>query len=102
MKNKRLQCKDLSDKTILQFLNGPFVGWAAPGWGTWFRYDNTVPPNSVYKVLPADTPERLVLAKMRNMIDRGVINGCTCGCRGDFEITAKGKDLLTKLQSGQP
>jgi hypothetical protein len=29
-------------------------------------------------------PDKLVLAKARKLIRRGVIDGCVCGCRGDF------------------
>lgn len=33
-------------------------------------------------------PPKIVLAKFRSMIKRGIIEGCPCGCRGDFkEIT---------------
>lgn len=29
-------------------------------------------------------PLKVVLAKARRLINRGVITGCACGCRGDF------------------
>lgn len=38
-------------------------------------------------------PENLVLAKARKLIRRGLMSGCACGCRGDFEVTAKGRAL---------
>lgn len=31
-------------------------------------------------------PEKVVRAKLSSMIKRGVIDGCTCGCRGDFNV----------------
>lgn len=31
-------------------------------------------------------PEKVVLAKARKLIKAGVIGGCGCGCRGDFEV----------------
>jgi hypothetical protein len=31
-------------------------------------------------------PRKVVLAKAKRLIDRKVIDGCPCGCRGDFEI----------------
>jgi hypothetical protein len=31
-------------------------------------------------------PEKVVLAKLRRLVKRGVITGCACGCRGDFEL----------------
>lgn len=29
-------------------------------------------------------PPKLVLAKARKLIRRGLVTGCACGCRGDF------------------
>jgi hypothetical protein len=31
-------------------------------------------------------PDKVVLAKAKRLVKRGLISGCTCGCRGDFEI----------------
>lgn len=31
-------------------------------------------------------PEKVLLAKAKRLIKRGLIDGCACGCRGDFEI----------------
>lgn len=33
-------------------------------------------------------PQRLVLAKARRLLKQGLIDGCACGCRGDFELRA--------------
>lgn len=33
---------------------------------------------------------KLLIAKLAHMQRRGLIDGCTCGCRGDFEVTEKG------------
>jgi hypothetical protein len=30
-------------------------------------------------------PEKVVLAKAKRLIRRGLVDGCACGCRGDFE-----------------
>ena len=30
-------------------------------------------------------PEKVVLAKARRLIRRRILDGCACGCRGDFE-----------------
>lgn len=35
--------------------------------------------------------------EMQNLIDVGLINGCTCGCRGDFAITPKGEEYLREV-----
>ena len=34
-------------------------------------------------------PEKVVRAKAKRLIRRGLVTGCTCGCRGDFEITSE-------------
>ncbi len=31
-------------------------------------------------------PQKVVLAKARRLINRGLIDGCACGCRGDFRV----------------
>lgn len=31
-------------------------------------------------------PEKVVLAKARAVIKKGRMEGCTCGCRGDFDL----------------
>lgn len=35
-------------------------------------------------------PENVVLAKVKRLIKRGLVEGCTCGCRGDFQIRRTG------------
>lgn len=34
-------------------------------------------------------PSKVVLAKAKRLINRKVISGCDCGCRGDFEIVGE-------------
>ena len=31
-------------------------------------------------------PPKVVIAKCRSLIKRGLMHGCTCGCRGDFYL----------------
>jgi hypothetical protein len=31
-------------------------------------------------------PPKVVTAKLRSMINRKLISGCVCGCRGDFKV----------------
>jgi hypothetical protein len=44
-----------------------------------------------------DVPYKVVLAKVRSLKRRGLLDGCTCGCRGDFEMTAAGIAHLQAL-----
>ncbi len=62
-------------------------------WATWFPGLG----NSVANAFPSWAPESLVLPKMRLMIHDGLIDGCTCGCRGEYEITEKGRSILASF-----
>lgn len=33
-----------------------------------------------------DVPERVLLSKLAALVRRNLLEGCTCGCRGDFQI----------------
>lgn len=41
-------------------------------------------------------PDKVVLAKARRLIRRGLMDGCDCGCRGDFVLTDAGRELLAE------
>ena len=82
------QCKDIPDKPIMEFLlknKGHLCNW-------YFENEKDV-TNAMPKNI---TSEKLILAKMKQLIKRGLVDGCTCGCRGDFEITQKGEEWLLK------
>jgi repressor of nif and glnA expression len=49
---------------------------------------------SVTHAMPEGTPRKVVRAKMRKLDKAGLIRGCHCGCRGDYELTEKGKEEL--------
>jgi hypothetical protein len=92
-----MQCKDIPDRPVLQFLvDRP---WSDIRNATWFatatEAHGDYGANSVLLAMPPNTPEKLALAKMRSLIRRGLVDGCPCGCRGDFEITAKGRSILS-------
>lgn len=62
-----------------------------PGWV--FTYDliHSFPP---WEACPPHERSKLIRAKATRVIGRGLMTGCTCGCRGDFELTEKGERLL--------
>ena len=41
--------------------------------------------SAIEEGLPA-FPKKVVLAKLRQMVNKGRLQGCACGCRGDFLI----------------
>ncbi len=46
---------------------------------------------------PDDVPTKVIRAKLEKLIRRGLMDGCTCGCRGDYELTDKGREMLGVL-----
>lgn len=54
--------------------------------------------NDVFYAMPAGTTPRRALAVMRYLHFRGLVGGCPCGCRGDFEITDRGLALLGRAR----
>ena len=87
-----MQCKDIPDGPILQFLA------RCPGeWHSWYFRDG----KDVRTAMPGgfSLDDRLVLAKMRGLIRRGLVAGCPCGCRGDYEITDKGLAEITEAEA---
>lgn len=84
----KLQCKDISDVPVLRLLA---------------RFDSHATifegfANSVQQGMPANTPKNLVRAKMDSLIRRKLVDGCTCGCRGDFKLTDAGREALATRQ----
>jgi hypothetical protein len=75
-----MKCKDIPDRPILEMLAQNPAQWHNWCWPKW----------NVCDAMPKDIPPKLAHAKMRMMIRRGVVDGCPCGCRGDFTITPKG------------
>lgn len=44
-------------------------------------------------------PSKLLRAKLRRLMARGLVDGCDCGCRGDWHLTPNGWDAW--LASGE-
>lgn len=100
-----MQCKDIPDLPIVEFV----AALDNKRWGTWFMPDDPVQHhhpdtfNSVYPLFGEVVPHKLMLAKMANLMKRGLIDGCPCGCRGDYEITKKGRAFVVEqIAAGAP
>jgi hypothetical protein len=99
MKRKAVQAKHLPAEEILGVValyNGghqpPVEGPTfrnGPRWCLMYDLEERFP----------DLPYKVVLAKCRSLLKQGMLRGCGCGCRGDFEITPKG---LTYLKEHLP
>lgn len=105
-----MQAKDISDEAVIELVracvearcNGDETwGWhgGRPGYQRPKEHEAVLgsPPETptshwanrwdIAKAL-GNLPEKVVLAKLRGLVKRGMITGCACGCRGDFELPA--------------
>ena len=91
-----MQCKDIDAIPILRTLyNNGIVRWSWI-WGKESTDGGDVHYGSVQWGFPDNCPRKLVAAKMKSLIGKGLVDGCTCGCRGDFELTTDGLVYLYK------
>jgi hypothetical protein len=75
----------IPDRPILEFLARQ-TGWSTHGPG------HIMP--TVQDAMPAGTPVDVQHAKMCTLATRGLVTGCTCGCRGDWELVQAGRDIV--------
>lgn len=85
-----MKTSDISDDAILNLLADHQGEWAF-----WHIDDLSFhsEPGKKYPIAPG-FPYKLIHAKFKKLYKRGLIGGCDCGCRGDFEITDKGLELI--------
>jgi len=41
----------------------------------------------------SEFPFKVVAAKLSKLLRRGLLTGCDCGCRGDWELTKQGREF---------
>lgn len=106
----RMQRKDIDDRVILAGIvitcalrtrvdPLPDIGYGV-AWQSCSRWDlefvlSGVPERvgrGPYDGFEPWVPTKLLLAKLEHMERRGLIDGCTCGCRGDFVVLKKGRE----------
>lgn len=91
-----MQCKDIPELPILHFLahECKFED-GTTRWATFWDDDEGMPySNSLSRALPDGVPVKLARAKIAQMVKKGLVSACTCGCCGDIEITDKGREVL--------
>lgn len=91
MKAGRLQAKDIDDRKVLSEVRR--LSMDTQG-GRWPNTPHWVMARDLEKALGLENTGRLLLAKCDALIRRKLLDGCTCGCRGDFELTAAGRAFL--------
>lgn len=67
-----MKAADISDAIMLEAVAAEMTGIGASIW-------------EVAKHFP-DVPFKVVRAKLDKLVRRKILNGCCCGCRGDFTI----------------
>lgn len=79
-----MKASDLSEEAILSVLR------ARPGVLHTHLPPYGDPTPRVYDPTQPTAPEKVLLAKLRSMARRGLIDGCGCGCRGDWRVADGG------------
>lgn len=88
------QCKDIDEIPILQLI--AINEQETSTWTILGGNDEPGDRRTIMSIL-GNYPRRLVLAKMRNLIERrGLVDGCACGCSGGFTLTDKGRAHLAE------
>lgn len=83
MRRKILQAKHLPDQALLDAIELACERRGHPTIGaTWWE---------IARLLPG-MPAKVIMAKARRLIDRGLMHGCTCWCRGDFVVHGSRSD----------
>lgn len=80
-----MQAKDIPDVAMLQAVENARIAFG----GAWAIRNRDLDP----KHFPG-VPEKVCQAKRAKLIKRGLMQGCTCGCRGDFTLTDAGYEVL--------
>lgn len=77
---KAIQCKDVDKVDVLRVIEKKSL--------------STIPYVMLWEIEDdfPDIPNKVILAKLRQMVRAGWITGCGCGCRGDFEIKSFYRD----------
>jgi hypothetical protein len=94
---KDIQAKHIDDVLMLQTIFGLSLGLLEreyPDSGFDFGPECWVFTWDVEKHLPR-IPYKVLMAKLSKLVNRGLLEGCACGCRGDFYLTPAGRALLT-------
>lgn len=76
MIDESMQTKDVPDHVMLDAIMATRGRHGVPQWSTLWDIEGHLP----------GLPKKVVRSKLRSLIKRRIIDGCTCGCRGDFEI----------------
>lgn len=90
--------RDISDELFLRAVDRATGVWA-PRWALRWDVERVLGGLPIGRDVRSisdvpGVPSKVVLAKFRRVKGRGLVDGCDCGCRGDFELTDAGLALL--------
>jgi hypothetical protein len=98
MKNGRMQAKDVDDRKVLSTI-GDLMAATYRERPMADRYLWTMVWD-IEKHFP-DVPKRVLAAKLEALVKRKLIDGCTCGCRGDFFLLPAGRAFMAAQPNGE-
>lgn len=93
---KSIQAKHVPDAAVLAIVDG--IREREDRWTHTWDLEPAFP----------GVPPKVLRAKMASLIRRGILEGCTCGCRGDFQrptpppVLPSGATIEIDRTSGQP
>ncbi len=96
-RDKTFKASKISDVDVLNYLADRQGTWTSLWFGHFKGKQDDI--DDVYYSMPQNTPEKVALSKMRSLHKRKLVGGCDCGCRGDFEITDKGLELIGRKRT---
>jgi len=74
-----MKASDITDKQIFAVIDTfPLLGEGE------FQYRPWVMTWDFYEAFP-DFPQKVIMAKLKQMVKKNRLQGCCCGCRGDFQ-----------------
>lgn len=81
---RRMQCKDIPDELVCDVVRRTPAPWPpSPGTVPWrMRWD----VQTALEAVTGPLPEKLFLAKISKLFAKKLLNGCDCGCRGDYHL----------------
>lgn len=84
-----IHARDIDDRAILTIIDNLAHDGRLPDldvrWVMWPEVTDLLP----------EYPSKVVHAKIRRLMTRGLLDGCPCGCRGDIELTDAGRSLTS-------
>lgn len=97
---KDIQAKHIQDMTLLEVVSDLMRASAASKFRPCddeFLWTHTW---DIQKRFP-DVPRKVIAAKLAALVKRKLLDGCTCGCRGDFVVTSHGRAFMAGTRASE-